>query len=267
MTKKEFGIFINSFLLFVISFISIKIILVLFKFFIALLFDIEITLQGFTLWGISKASSNVWTYMSVFLFYSIEIFVLSGLIAMSFVMHKKALKEKGIIKFFLAWVNVAAIVQLLGLLAAGLLTKSNVFHFFNWLHIPYFVLLAFGLTIVLSAVILGIVFNTRIMMYRPYNSENPFSTYFDLVRIYGIIVVAPVVLGLLIFYLPFVSTIHKYDIIEISIFLFFFSSGVFHLERVNCKKIRSKSVTVISNKLIFSVVISYLSFLAIRFIL
>ncbi|MDC0584687.1 hypothetical protein OAO55_03045 [Bacteroidales bacterium] len=235
-----------------------------FKLVIAKIFNIDYIMHNFTLWGKSASNSGVWGYKSVLSFYSVEIFILLGILILTLILGKIAKRKKGFAKFIIVWFHIMALVQLLAIVAAGILTRNNIFHFLHWTHMPVSIILAIGFVSLFLSFLLGVIYNVQVMKYRPSNKHKKIRNYFGFIRIYGITTMMPALLGLVLLYITHLRTILKYDKVEIASIALFFVSGLIFLGRTKDKRRPSDSITTVNKTLVIVAAGLYFAFTAIR---
>ena len=259
-TKKELSTLLNSLSMFIISYLFLKIMLILVKMVLAYAQGIETTMNNFTLWGISAANSGVWNFRSVLSFYSSELITILIFMVASFVTYKKHVGEKGFIKFFSFWIFVTSVLIFNGLLTSGIITKSNVFHFFDWLYLSYSDILIIGLAAIFITLALGLILNKYFLKFRASNRRKPISNIYGLLKAYLITNTIPIFAGIFILYLPFWKSFHKYDFIEIATYILFVLSGLLLTSKSYSKKIHFDNISQVNGYLVSAACISYCIF-------
>lgn len=233
MAGFEKGSFFNNLCAFIISFLSIKSLLILIRVFIANLFGIDILLRNYSILGVSPANSAVWTKTSVILFYSSEIIVLLLLTVVFGILFYRNKAKFAYKKFLFLWFFVVSCLFFFSAIISGIVTRSNSYHFFNWMYVSYTLMLVVSIGVLFAATVSGLFLNTLFL-----NFGNPFrintkSNIFRIETTWFNNVFFPICLGLILLYLPFARTIGKYEGIEIFIFLLFILFGSVHVLKYN----------------------------------
>jgi len=210
--QQRLSLFVNSLGIFLLSFICIKVIILLVKYFIAWSFSIDTTLVNFRLMGISPADSGAWTTTSVRIFYGADIVVPLIVFFWAFFLFQESLEKPTNYKIGYLWIGFLAIHSSCSATVAGIVTHTNVFHFLQWCYIPYFImmLIAFGLLPMLF--IFGWFYNRQYLIASPIESEESQLTDQRTVLFYCMAL--PVLAGSFFLFLIISFFFHKYDFFE-----------------------------------------------------
>ncbi len=235
MAKQNQNLFINTTFLFLSSWLSIKMLLIISKIVVAGIFNIEWIYKGYTIFPISSENSGVWTYFSVIFFFSVDFILLLiiSAICIAFLFFKKINNKQKELYFY--WVLISTLLILFSDVISSILSKTNSFYLFNWLHISYSIMILTVMPIFFIGVgILAwlcyqylIAITTKVVSEK--NNQISISTY-KLYTSAGII-------GILILYLPYLSSFNKFTQAE------FLLSIVFVLSTSLVKKIRGREIS------------------------
>ncbi len=208
MTKQRVNLFINTTFLFVASWLSIKLLLIIGKIFVAGIFNIEWIYNGYSIFPISPSNSEVWTYLSVISFFSVDLILLLCIAAVCivFLFFKKINNKQK--EPYLYWVLITTLLVLFSNVISGVLTKTNLYYVLNWLHVSYsiMILTVMPFFFIGIGILTWISYQYLIAVTTKVVSEkiNHFyiSTYKHL---------SPVgIIGLLLLYIPVIFTFNKY---------------------------------------------------------
>lgn len=263
MSHKIVGVSVNSLVYFLFSFLIIKGILIFAKLVIATITGIDIDLVNYTLLGVSPANSPVWNFSSVLSFYSIELITLIILSIIAFIMYRRFRNRKGYIKMMSFWFFITSIVLFFSLISSGIFVRINVYHFFNWIYMSYSSMLVLALVILGVTAISGLLLNRIFLKFRPSLKEKRTKGFFMLLRSLFFTALFPVMIGLLLLYLPLVNTLSKYEFIEILTFLLFFFSGAVIFYKKPLKKTYSDILTKVNKPVMVSTLFFYVLFLVV----
>ncbi len=141
MKKNDINLFINTSSLFINFWLGFKIILLTVKILLAKWFNIDWIIQLYSIQPTNTSKSSIWTYLSVLTFYSIEFFLLIFIITgLSFFVIKR--QNQGRFKIYYYVAILVAILILYSNVISGIITRSNFYHFLNWLHISYSIMIS-----------------------------------------------------------------------------------------------------------------------------
>jgi hypothetical protein len=210
--KQKWRLFINSLGIFLISFLCVKIIIILVKYIVARSFGIETILVNFRLIGISQANSGVWTQSSVRTFYSIDLLVPLIIFIRAFLLFRYSIKKPTIYKVYYLWFGFSAVHSFCAAIVAGLVTNTNVFHFFQWLFIPNYLMMLIVFCLLPLILVFGWFYNKQYIITSPIKEED--YQLYNQRRVLFYSMFLPVVAGSFFLILSVSIFFHKYDFYE-----------------------------------------------------
>lgn len=212
--RQKLSLFVNSLGTFLISFFGVKITIILVKYILALSFGIETRLVGFRLMGISPAESGVWNFESVYAFYSAELVVSFLVFLGAFISFRMKFDQPPLRRAFYLWLGFSAIHSFCAGIISGVITKTNVFHFFHWLYIPYHILMLMAISLLPFMVLFGWFYNQQFLIATPINKADSKLKDQKMVLIYSMFL--PLMAGALILMIPIIFTFHRYEFYEMA---------------------------------------------------
>ena len=211
--KQKINLFINSLGIFLSSFFLVKISIILVKLFTSWGFNIDTKLVNFRLMGISPASSDVWTTPSVFSFYSVDIYVSIFFLVLSLISFKQSSGKSTKTAVGYLWLGFSAMHSIFAGIMAGIVTKSNVFHFLQWMYIPYFVMMPVAIAMPLFMFGSGWVYNRNFLITMPATVTSIDLKASRTIMFYSFFL--PVIAGLILLTITVSFNFKRYDFYEL----------------------------------------------------
>lgn len=227
MNKKV--VLFHSVLLFMVSFISLKAVILGLKWIFALIAGIDVHIDVYTLVGANPPASKVWTVFNVRIFYGIELFILLTSAITFYYMTFKRIPKNGFQTQVFFWFFITSVWLLFGSVCSGILTRTESYHFFNWLYFSYSVMLILLLGF-------GVIFMVLMLYFKEFSisflstsldSESYLNYFFCFFKITFL----PVFIGIIILYIPFLGNLTTFQIVEVTSLLLLTTTGFLNLWR------------------------------------
>lgn len=213
MSKKQLTASFQSFILFMLSFLLLKILVGVFKQAYALYADIDTKLIAYNFIGVSPANSQVWTKLNVRIFYSIDFIILLItfiLFTLKSFVFEALNNERRRIYFYLSFLSFVLMVSSV---ISGIITKKEFYHALNWFYLSYSSMLIIVILLLIVSLVYLLYIKEFFLCFLP--DIESFSSYWYFFRMYGITVFTPIVLALGVVYLPYIIRFSLLDIVGI----------------------------------------------------
>jgi hypothetical protein len=193
-------------------------------------------LVGYRLMAISSADSGVWNVSSVYAYYSTELLVPFLIFLRGFIVLRIRTKMHTNLKIFHLWFGFSAMHSFFAGIMAGVVTKTNVFHFLQWLYIPNHILMMIVFTLFPLVFIVGWFYNIQFLITNPIEQMSLPLKQQRIVLFYSMFL--PLSTGVLSLFIPVSFSFHKYEFYE---FFVLFMLGIPVLFYFNPKDFTKKS--------------------------
>ena len=226
------NILLSSLGVFLFSFICIKVVIILSKYIVAWIFGIDTFLVSFRLMGISPSYSQVWSVTSVYAFYSIELIVplIFYLAALSLLIRNT--KKHTNVKVFYLWLGFTSFYIFFASIIAGIVTKTNIFHFLQWIYIPYYIMMLIAVLIFVVSIVFAFFYNKKFIIVSPI--EEPDMPTQRTIMYYSVFL--PLLIAIITLSVTIMFSFHKYELCELMVLftmampavLYFFPINVYY---------------------------------------
>jgi hypothetical protein len=210
--QQKLTLFINSLGTFLVSFFIVKISIILVKYIVSWLFSIDTTLIAYRLMGISPADSVVWNISSIYSFYSAELVVSLVIFLRSFIIFRTRTDLQTQRRIFHLWLGFSAGHSFFSGIVSGMVTRSNVFHFLQWLYIPNHVLILIVFLLIPIMLLFGWFYNRQFIIASPVPENR--SQLNDQRAVLFFSMFLPALAGILALFIPLAFSFHRYEFYE-----------------------------------------------------
>jgi hypothetical protein len=223
---RKFTLLINSLGIFLISFFSVRISVILVKYAVADFFHIDTIISNYRILGISASDSGVWTFPSVYAFYSPEIIVPFILFIIAVCLYRINPDKSTRQRVFYLWFGFSSMQSFYAAIIAGIVTKTNTYYFFQWLYIPNYIMMLMVIALVPVIITFGWFYNREFLVTSPVKNSKSEGADQRNILLYSLLF--PAILGTLLLVLPLLFSIHKYDIYDFSVLLVMILPVIFY---------------------------------------
>jgi hypothetical protein len=214
--KEKRNIYLNSLALFLLSFFAVKASIIIVKLFVAWNFKIQTSLVNYRLIGISDADSGVWSFRSVYSFYSVELIVPVLIFIVSLISFRHFAKITVYRRVFYLWLGFAAMHSFFSAIMSGVVTQTNVFHFLQWMFVQRYMMMLMVFLLIPIPLVFGWIYNKQFIITSPIEDCNKLD-HQRKVFLYGMFL--PLLTGVLVLFAIVSFSFQKYDVYEFLLFI------------------------------------------------